>query len=356
MAAVVFKISLHIFGKNEKIYMFLSFKSRIMEKFDLRDKKILYLLLENARLPASKIAEYVRLSKNAVPYRILRLIEKEVIWKFFAIINYRKIGVRTCDIFIKLKPDPWRENEIKNYFRKHPNVISASRLFGKWDVFLQIAGKSFSELNSVWLEIAAYLGGSLDSYESKLMNWQIKSDYQLFHDLNLNYRYVPKKVDEKGIYRLDNLDKKILSYLNEVSAIAKYQNIGKSIGASLETTRNHISRLVDEGVITRFVPFVRHKKIGLAQFIVELQFRHFTAGVEKEVRKYIKNSNNIRLAFRSAHRQEIYFWAAAEGHFALQEMLADIKHRFYENIVSAELMPITEDITLNLFPKALMSL
>ena len=353
MVRNVFKINYVFFGKNEKIYILLSFNTITMDKFDLRDKKILYLLLENARMPASRIAKYVGLSKNAVPYRILRLVEKDAIWKFFAIINYRKIGARTCDIFIRLRPNPRRENEIKNYFRKHANVISASRLFGKWDLFLQISGKSFSELNRIWLEIAAHLGDSLDCYESKLMNWQIKSDYQLFHSLNLNYRRPAKKTDEKKILKLDGLDKKILSYLNEVSAIAKYQNIGKAVGASLETTRNHIRRLVDEGVITQFVPFVRHKKIGLAQFLVELQFRHFTAGVEKEVRKYINNSNNIRLAFRSAHKPEIYFWAAAEGHFVMQELLADIKHRFYENIESAELMPITEDIALNLFPKAL---
>jgi len=323
---------------------------------DLKDKKILYLLLENARMPASAIARHVKLSKNAVPYRILRLVEREVIWKFCPIINYRKLGMQACDIFIKLHTNARRESEIKDYFKSHSNLVSASRLFGKFDYFLQIIVKDFADFEKIWEEIVDFLGDDLDYYEAKLVTKQIKIDYQMFHDTKINYKYKPVAVDYSRIARLDKLDKKIISYLNEVSAIAKFQDVGKSAGASLETTRNHINKLIADGVITRFVPFVKHKKIGLAQFLIMINFKHFTNEVETEVARFIRNSDNIRLAFKTLAKPEVYFWAAAPGHFVMQELLAGLKSRFYDLILSAEIMPITEDITLNLFPRALRDL
>ncbi len=324
------------------------------DRFDLKDKKIMYLLLENARMPASEIAKYVRMSKNAVPYRILRLVEKEIIWKFCPIINYAKLGVSLCDVFVKLTASTEREAEIKNYFRQNQNIISVDKLLGKWDLFLQFVAKDIKEFEEIWSSATEVLGDSLDYYEVKFASRPVKTDYQLFHDVSLPYARRPQRRFGSQIVKLSALDKKILNHMNEVGAISKYSAIAKSTNASLETVRNRVNRMIDEGVLLNFVPFVSPKKVGKVQFLVLMQFRHLTKGIEKSIITYMKNCEKIRLAFRSIESPEMYFWAAENGHFKMQELLAEFKTKFPNWISNADLMAITEDVTLNLFPKGMM--
>ena len=120
-----------------------------MEKIDLKDKKILFLLLENSKLPTSQIAKLVKLSKNSVLYRINRLRERGIIWKFFAAVNYEKLGLYTYDVFIKLKATEEREKQIKEHIRNHTNVIWAGSLFGTWDIFVQFLAKDVREFENI---------------------------------------------------------------------------------------------------------------------------------------------------------------------------------------------------------------
>ena len=53
-----------------------------MEKVDIKDKKIIFHLLQNSRQPLSKIGKNVRQSKELVSYRVKRLQEKQIIKKF----------------------------------------------------------------------------------------------------------------------------------------------------------------------------------------------------------------------------------------------------------------------------------
>ena len=46
-------------------------------KLDLKDKKILFELDKNSRIPLSKLAKKIRLSKEVVFHRLNNLIKKE---------------------------------------------------------------------------------------------------------------------------------------------------------------------------------------------------------------------------------------------------------------------------------------
>src|SRR3989344_5973590 len=61
-------------------------------ELDRKDIEILKILDRNGRTPISKISEKVGLSRDAVKYRIEKLIEKKVILKFSTIVNPPKFG------------------------------------------------------------------------------------------------------------------------------------------------------------------------------------------------------------------------------------------------------------------------
>ncbi len=325
----------------------------MVEKLDLKDRKLLYMLLENSKLPLGEIAKYVGLSKNAVFYRINRLKEKGIIWKFFAAVDYAKIGVYTCHVFIKLKATEQREREIKEYFRSHPNVVWAATIFGKWDLFVQFLVKEPKEFEIVLDGVITYLGDNLDSYDAQILVERLKLYHQLY-DLKMNYRYRRKPAAYSKVFKLDELDRKILNCLNSTDALANYQAIGKYVGASMETARNRVNKLAKEGVIERFFPFVVHTKLGLTRHLIRMNFRHFTKKLEKEIVNYLINASGVNLGFKVIGRPEIYFWYVTDSPVKVEALVKEIKHRFYEVIVDMEPMVTTEELTLNFFPKGLM--
>ncbi|MCD6512572.1 MAG: Lrp/AsnC family transcriptional regulator [Thermoplasmata archaeon] len=65
---------------------------------DEKDRKILEILMENARTPYTKIAEKIGLSEGAVRKRISSLESQGIIKKYVAIVDPRKIGYESISI------------------------------------------------------------------------------------------------------------------------------------------------------------------------------------------------------------------------------------------------------------------
>ena len=63
-----------------------------MGGIDLKDKKILYHLDENARYSLAQIGRNVGLSKNGVRYRMENLEESGVIKHYYAVVDVYKLG------------------------------------------------------------------------------------------------------------------------------------------------------------------------------------------------------------------------------------------------------------------------
>ena len=89
-----------------------------MNGLDKKDIKILFELEKNSRQPYSSIAKKVQVSKQAVNYRINRLIEKEVISNFVSIIDTHKLGHTFYLTFLQFgKVNPKKEAEIMDFLK-----------------------------------------------------------------------------------------------------------------------------------------------------------------------------------------------------------------------------------------------
>ncbi|HHV57265.1 MAG TPA: Lrp/AsnC family transcriptional regulator [Firmicutes bacterium] len=77
-----------------------------MEKMDPVDRKIVALLMENARLPIAEIARQVHLSRVAVRERLNRLVEEKVIQEFTAVVDGGALGYSIAAFFeIEVQPE-----------------------------------------------------------------------------------------------------------------------------------------------------------------------------------------------------------------------------------------------------------
>lgn len=323
-------------------------------KLDLKDKKIFYLLTENSRLKPKEIASKVGLSKNAVMYRIKRLVSKGYIIKFHPIIDHQKINLYYYDLFLKISVK--NEERILNYFSKHPSVVWSATLFGNWDIYANIVAKDIKDFTNILEEITIFLGRDLVNYEVKLPTKRIKLDRNVFdYERETGYKFKPPKQDSK-IIALDELDKKILRYLNEKDALSPYNEVAKAVGASLETTRNRCLALLKNGVIVRYAPMIGYEKLGFLRYLVIINLHYLTPESKKDIFNYIIHNINIKLAFETLGKQEIYFLAPLSSPKELENLIKDFRNNFHENILSIEHMLITEELKLDFFPEALEKL
>ena len=70
---------------------------------DILDKKIIYLLLLNGRMPYAEIAKRTNTTTDKVLYRIQRLIKKGVILGFRTVLDYSAVGYQDYTIFLRLE-------------------------------------------------------------------------------------------------------------------------------------------------------------------------------------------------------------------------------------------------------------
>jgi len=112
-----------------------------MIDLDLKDRKLLYELDCNSRQTVQQLARKIGLSKDAVKYRINRLLKDGIIKSFNAVIDTGKLGFISFRFFLKFyQLSPEKEKEILDFLQKNKNLVWFVQAEGNWDIF----GKNYS--------------------------------------------------------------------------------------------------------------------------------------------------------------------------------------------------------------------
>jgi len=118
---------------------------------DEKDRAIIAELRKNARMTTKDIAKVIKLPRTTVSERIKKMIEKGIIKKFTALLNYEKIGLPiTAFILISFLPNPEiSQRELAKRISKMENVYEVYIISGEWDLLLKVRGKSMEEVGSL---------------------------------------------------------------------------------------------------------------------------------------------------------------------------------------------------------------
>jgi Lrp/AsnC family transcriptional regulator, regulator for asnA, asnC and gidA len=117
-------------------------------KLDDKDKQILNLLQENARLSYTEIANELDISEATVRYRVKKLMDAGIISKFTVLLDPRKIGYPTTGILmVKIVPEQFEEaaEQISKLFETR-HVLQTT---GDYDVLTVVKARSLEHLNEV---------------------------------------------------------------------------------------------------------------------------------------------------------------------------------------------------------------
>jgi len=116
-----------------------------MYEIDNSDKKIINLLMEDGRMPASEIARRIgRISRRAVRYRIERMIKDGYI-KISAITDPKTLGfIVTADVFLEVESGSILEVAEKT--AKYDCVSYVACSIGERDISIQVVGHDTNEV------------------------------------------------------------------------------------------------------------------------------------------------------------------------------------------------------------------
>lgn len=129
-----------------------------MYNFDKTDIKIVNLLLDDGRMPASEVARRLGdISERAVRYRIDRMVEEGVI-RVSAVAKPQAFGLTTiADVWLEVESD--RILEVARKMAEFDNVSYVACGIGESDVSIQIVAKDTGEIYQFVTEVVRKVPG-----------------------------------------------------------------------------------------------------------------------------------------------------------------------------------------------------
>lgn len=117
-----------------------------MERVDALDRKILKIILRNARIPSKDVAEKCGVSRAAVHQRIQRMIEMGVITGSGYHVNPRKLGYNTCTfIGLKLERGSMYRTVVPE-LEKIPEVVECHFTTGSYTMMIKLYARDNQHL------------------------------------------------------------------------------------------------------------------------------------------------------------------------------------------------------------------
>ena len=129
-----------------------------MYNFDKIDIRIVNLLLEDGRMPASEISRRMGdISERAVRYRIDRMVNEGVV-QISAVARPQAFGLTTiADVWLEVESD--RILEVAKKMAEFDNVSYVACGIGESDVSIQIVAKDTSEIYQFVTEVVRKVPG-----------------------------------------------------------------------------------------------------------------------------------------------------------------------------------------------------
>jgi DNA-binding Lrp family transcriptional regulator len=228
------------------------------------------------------------LSKQAVEYRLNKLIEKDIIRGFYPVINGAKMGYTYCRLMIVLqRTSPEKENEIINYLKKDPRFFWIISSQGAYDLLMTMWAKKLTEfrkaIDDFILKYGEFVKNKHESIGTNVIHYQ--------------HRYLLEKEETEEIHlketehalEIDAKDREILTLLCE-NARMHLIKIAEKTKISPKTAAFKIKRMEKQGIIEGYRPIINHTKLGYAYYKVWINLQHGGMREIEQVYHYLKKN------------------------------------------------------------------
>lgn len=316
-----------------------------MFKLDLKDRRLIYELAQNARQSNNQIARKIGLSKETVQYRIKRLIDNNIIISFTTLIDSFKLGYESFRIYIKYQSiTPKIKKEIIDWLMANNDLWFLADVRGSWDLDIFFWSKNNREF------FLAY-----QNFLEKFRPYIYSADISIFNKIYVFcYAYINEKISDPvlidGSYQVehDEKDLHILSLLSENSKIPLIE-LSKKTNLDFKTVEKRIKRLEQEKVILRHSCLINFSKLGYNHFKADIKLRDYTK--KKEIINYAKTIPQIQYMMEMVSQYDIELELHVKSYSEFVAIMEDLESRYSDAILNYDFYNLSKEYFLRFFPK-----
>lgn len=318
-------------------------------RLDMKDRKILALLCNNARTPLTQLSKKVGLSRDAVSYRIKNYERKGIIQGYRTMINISKFGYNNHHLFIRLNnPSHEIEEKIINKLIKIPFVRAVIKLSGSSDLQIALIAKDLEELDKGIEKIMKDCEGAVQDYE-------VLSFRKLFVSRALPKSFSdfiedPEFKDKN--HKIDNQDIKILKLISENALLPLYE-IGNRIRLGADAVAYRIKNMKDSKIINKFIPIINYNSLNFNVFVGLFNISSLNQENEKKLKEFLINDKNTMWAIKTIGRYNLLVYFLVRTIDDLQDSVLKLRELFSEQINHHEILIAYEEYKFTYFPKEL---
>jgi len=259
-------------------------------KLDNIDLKMLTELDNNSKVPITKLAKKLRISREVAKYRINRLVTLGIIKRFTTMINPAKFNLIIYKIYLKLQSlSAEKEKELFDYLKKSKKVFWLAKTNGAFDLIAGLYVKNVMEFNNFLLEFTGEFGKQILSrhFSNSVYSTPFKKKYLVKQDnLEVFWGGVPEEI------AIDDLMKDILKVMAEDSRIP-IAKICEDLHTTPKTVISKIRYMEKNKIILGYRIILNLEKLNKENYKALIYFRNASPENEHKFHEFCKHNPSI---------------------------------------------------------------
>lgn len=315
---------------------------------DKKDLRIMEILAQNCRIPHATIAEAVKLSKDAVAYRIKKLEREDYITQYILFIDPRRLGFTRYQILIQFDADTDNKEEIYDELKKLPFVLWMNTFIGRYDLQVIVDARDSFHLKNQLDEIFKLCKykirehtvlTTIQEIEFSNLNPEInlKTQFKKKSDHSFSDRLTTKNfaygLDFKP-FKFSQLDLELMKLLADNPKTSLF-DLANKLKIDRKTVKKRISNLIENKVITNFGGINNPTKFGYVTYALFTRILPETP--TDLLKKPFEKLNNIFFAARMMGDYDFIFYLYAKTPEELNDTLEKFKKTIGKYIIYLDL-------------------
>lgn len=317
-----------------------------MEQLDL---DILEILAQNARTSDAAIGRALRISEDAVRYRIEAMERERLIRSYQLFIDARKLGFTRYHLLIALQRGSRETSAICRELAKQPFVMWVNSFVGQYDIQVIVDAVDAHHLNEISRRLFKVCRGRIRDYtvltclhdlEFTNLNPTIERGIKLERKADASFGDALTKRSFAASsrykhYAAKGLDIGVMRELAD-NPQESLVEIGRRLGCDRQTVRSHIRRMIRAGVITSFAAVVDTAKLGYVTYFMLIRLD--SRASEVLLGEPFKKLRNIFYAGRMIGDYDLIVYLNARTPQELATSVGTMRSIIGENIAELHLL------------------
>jgi len=293
-------------------------------KLDEYDRRMLYELDIDSRMPLSRLAKKVRRSKQFVLYRQKRLEEAGVIQAYTAIVDMSRLGYFSFRLYFRFQHMTEKDvaamvEEIKGL----PNVWAVTFLQGKWDLAVFLGAKSAVGVHRAWDAILEKYKRNIEAYNLAI--------YAPVYNFNRTFFLESGRDVSERVYggaepvEIDRDCARVLeAYARDVRQ--PLSSIARKLSMPPEKVRRKIAELEKKGVICGYKLVFGMESLGCTTYRLDLKLT--STEKNRQLHQYCRQHKDIFQVQQTIGHMDFETEVAVKGLPELLEIIEDMKRKY----------------------------